>query len=91
MRIRTMTQKSEQNAAFEAFAEAAARSDSIRDSDLEMLFTADAVIAQFDATDLDSGTVVEFCFPIRFDFFRSGGKLVSCRTFTSTSTTIISI
>jgi len=38
------------------------RSNSIRDNDLEMLFTSDAVVANFDGTDLDSGTVVEFCF-----------------------------
>lgn len=39
-----------------------ARSDSIRDSDLEMLFISDAVVANFDGADLDSGTVAEFCF-----------------------------
>ena len=39
-----------------------ARGDSIRDDDLEMLFTSDAIMANFDGADLDSGTVVEFCF-----------------------------
>jgi len=38
------------------------RSDSIRDDDLEDLFSADALVANFDGTDLDSGTVAEFCF-----------------------------
>ena len=35
---------------------------SIRDNDLELLFASDAVVANFDGADLDSGTVVEFCF-----------------------------
>ena len=39
-----------------------ARGDSIRDDDLEHLFSSDAVVANFDGTDLDSGTVAEFCF-----------------------------
>ena len=38
------------------------RPDSIRDDDLEMLFASDAVVANFDGADLDSGAVVEFCF-----------------------------
>ena len=38
------------------------RSGSIRDDDMEQLFTADALVANFDGTDLDSGTVAEFCF-----------------------------
>ena len=40
----------------------AVRSDSIRDNDLEMLFASDAIVANFDGADLDSGTVAEFCF-----------------------------
>ena len=35
---------------------------SIRDNDLELLFASDAIIANFDGADLDSGTVAEFCF-----------------------------
>ena len=38
------------------------RTNDIRDDDLERLFSADAVVANFDGTELDSGTVVEFCF-----------------------------
>lgn len=38
------------------------RADAIRDDDLEALFSSDALIANFDGPDLDSGTVVEFCF-----------------------------
>ena len=59
------------------------RSQSIRDDDLELLFSCDAVVANFDGTDLDSGTVVEFCFAkfldlptvlLRTDFRRNGDQ-----------------
>ena len=61
------------------------RSTGIRDSDLEMLLTCDALVANFDGSDLDSGTVVEFCFSkfldmpsvlLRTDFRRSGDSSV---------------
>ena len=63
-----------------------ARSDSIRDSDLEMLFTSDAVVANFDGTDLDSGTVAEFCFAKFLDLptvllrtdFRNNNDAATC-------------
>lgn len=63
-----------------------ARSDSIRDSDLEMLFTSDALVAQFDGADLDSGTVVEFCFAKFLDLpavllrtdFRNNNDAATC-------------
>lgn len=56
-------------------------SQSIRDADFQLLFQCDAVIANFDGTDLDSGTVVEFCFAKMLDLptvllrtdFRDGG------------------
>lgn len=35
---------------------------SIRDNDLELLFASDAIVANFDGADLDSGMVAEFCF-----------------------------
>ena len=62
------------------------RSDSIRDSDLEMLFASDAVVANFDGADLDSGTVVEFCFAKFLDLpvvllrtdFRNNNDTVTC-------------
>ena len=56
-------------------------SQSIRDADFELLFQCDVVVANFDGTDLDSGTVVEFCFAkmldlptvlLRTDFRNSG-------------------
>ena len=34
----------------------------IRDADLELLLCCDTIVANFDGSDLDSGTVVEFCF-----------------------------
>ena len=37
-------------------------SESIRDADFELLFSADVMVANFDGHDLDSGTVTEFCF-----------------------------
>ena len=63
-----------------------ARSDSIRDNDLEMLFTSDAVVANFDGADLDSGTVVEFCFAKFLDLptvllrtdFRNNNDAATC-------------
>ena len=63
-----------------------ARSDSIRDDDLEMLFTSDAVVANFDGADLDSGTVVEFCFAKFLDLpvvllrtdFRNNNDAATC-------------
>jgi len=64
----------------------AARPDAIRDDDLEKLFSADAVVANFDGTDLDSGTVVEFCFAKFLDLptvqlrtdFRNSNDPVTC-------------
>ncbi|MBE6391742.1 MAG: hypothetical protein E7042_06035 [Lentisphaerae bacterium] len=56
-------------------------SQSIRDEDFKLLFNSDLLIANFDGTDLDSGTVVEFCFAkmvdmptvlLRTDFRDSG-------------------
>ncbi len=41
--------------------------DEIRDRDFEMLFRADLILANFDGTELDSGTVVEFCFAKMLD------------------------
>lgn len=38
----------------------ALRGTDIRDRDLEMLFRSDLIVANFDGTDLDSGTAVEF-------------------------------
>ncbi|MBE6384960.1 MAG: hypothetical protein E7048_04745 [Lentisphaerae bacterium] len=54
---------------------------SIRDADFELLFECDLIVANFDGADLDSGTVVEFCFAKMVDMptvllrsdFRSGG------------------
>ncbi|MBR2434365.1 MAG: nucleoside 2-deoxyribosyltransferase [Lentisphaeria bacterium] len=39
----------------------------IRDADLELLFSCDCIVANFDGCDLDSGTVVEFCFAKMLD------------------------
>ena len=56
-------------------------SQSIRDADFELLYNCDVIVANFDGTDLDSGTVVEFCFAkmvdmpavlLRTDFRDSG-------------------
>ncbi|MBR1952769.1 MAG: nucleoside 2-deoxyribosyltransferase [Lentisphaeria bacterium] len=56
-------------------------SQSIRDADFKLLFDCDVIVANFDGTDLDSGTVVEFCFArmvdmpavlLRTDFRNSG-------------------
>ena len=56
-------------------------SQSIRDADFELLFNCDVIVANFDGPDLDSGTVVEFCFAkmvdmpavlLRTDFRNSG-------------------
>lgn len=58
-------------------------SQSIRDADFEMLCNCDIILANFDGPDLDSGTVVEFCFAkmldmpavlLRTDFRDSGDK-----------------
>jgi nucleoside 2-deoxyribosyltransferase len=56
-------------------------SQTIRDADFEMLYNCDIILANFDGTDLDSGTVVEFCFAKMVDMpaillrtdFRDGG------------------
>ena len=56
-------------------------SKSIRDADFELLYNCDVIVANFDGTDLDSGTVVEFCFAKMVDMpavllrtdFRDGG------------------
>ena len=42
-------------------------SQSIRDADFELLFSCDIILANFDGTDLDSGTVAEFCFAKMLD------------------------
>lgn len=55
--------------------------EEIRDRDLELLFSCDCIVANFDGTELDSGTVVEFCFAKMLDMpavllrtdFRRGG------------------
>ena len=56
-------------------------SQSIRDADFKLLYCCDVVVANFDGHDLDSGTVVEFCFAkmvdmptvlLRTDFRNSG-------------------
>ena len=56
-------------------------SRSIRDADFQLLFNCDVIAANFDGCDLDSGTVVEFCFAkmvdmpallLRTDFRDSG-------------------
>lgn len=55
----------------------------IRDADFKLLFESDLIVANFDGTDLDSGTVVEFCFAkmidmpallLRTDFRHSGDQ-----------------
>ena len=55
--------------------------ENIRDTDFELLFNCDVILANFDGTDLDSGTVTEFCFAkmvdmpallLRSDFRDSG-------------------
>ncbi len=60
---------------------AARTSQSIRDADFQLLVHSDFIVANFDGTDLDSGTVVEFCFAkmldmpavlLRTDFRNSG-------------------
>ena len=56
-------------------------SQTIRDADFELLYKCDVLVANFDGPDLDSGTVVEFCFAkmvdmptvlLRSDFRDSG-------------------
>ena len=55
--------------------------ESIRDADFELLFECDLIVANFDGTDPDSGTVAEFCYAKMIDMpavllrtdFRSGG------------------
>jgi len=42
-------------------------SQAIRDADFELLLNCDVIVANFDGTDLDSGTVVEFCFAKMMD------------------------
>ena len=42
-------------------------SENIRDADFELLFDCDIILANFDGPDLDSGTVVEFCFAKMID------------------------
>lgn len=56
-------------------------SQNIRNADFELLYNCDCIVANFDGTDLDSGTVVEFCFAKMVDMpavllrtdFRNGG------------------
>ena len=61
-------------------------SHSIRNADLELLYSCDCIVANFDGPDLDSGTVVEFCFAkmvdmpavlLRTDFRNSGDHTLS--------------
>lgn len=47
--------------------ENSSRSVTIRDKDLELLFSCDVMVANFDGHDLDSGTVVEFCYAKMLD------------------------
>lgn len=57
------------------------RSTDIRDRDLELLFSCDLAVFNFDGTDLDSGTVLEFAYAKMLDIptallrsdFRNGG------------------
>lgn len=42
-------------------------SQTIRDCDFKKLLECDVIVANFDGTDLDSGTVVEFCFAKMLD------------------------
>ena len=59
---------------------------SIRDADLELLFSCDAIVANFDGDDLDSGTVAEFCFAKFLDLpavlfrsdFRNSNDVATC-------------
>ena len=76
----------------------------IRDRDLELLFSCDCIVANFDGTELDSGTVVEFCFAKQLDLpsvllrtdFRKGGDNgadpwnLMCSGYPRTSTLLIS-
>lgn len=56
-------------------------SENIRDTDFELLFNCDILVANFDGPDPDSGTVAEFCFAKMVDMpavllrtdFRNGG------------------
>ena len=57
------------------------RGSEIRDLDFELLFSSDLLLVQFDGSELDSGSVVEFCFAkaadipaviLRTDFRNSG-------------------
>jgi nucleoside 2-deoxyribosyltransferase len=61
-------------------------SQSIRDADFELLCQCDIIVANFDGHDLDSGTVVEFCFAkmldmpavlLRTDFRHSGDQTLA--------------
>ena len=59
---------------------------SIRDTDFELLFSCDGIVANFDGHDLDSGTVAEFCFAKFLDLpavlfrsdFRNNNDVVTC-------------
>ena len=42
-------------------------SQTIRNADFELLFSCDVIVANFDGHDLDSGTVVEFCYAKMLD------------------------
>lgn len=42
-------------------------SQSIRNADFRLLYSCDLIVANFDGTDLDSGTVVEYCFAKMLD------------------------
>ncbi len=58
----------------------------IRNADLTALAHCDAIVANFDGAELDSGTVVEFCFAKALDLpavlfrtdFRAGGDTAEC-------------
>ena len=76
----------------------------IRDRDLELLFSCDCIVASFDGTELDSGTVVEFCFAkqlglpavlLRTDFRKGGDNgtepwNLMCSGYPRTTTLLVS-
>ena len=78
--------------------------NAIRDRDIELLFSCDCIVANFDGTELDSGTVVEFCFAKQLGFpavllrtdFRKGGDNgvdpwnLMCSGYPRTSTLLVS-
>ena len=77
---------------------------SIRDRDIELLLSCDCIVANFDGTELDSGTVVEFCLAkqlglpavlLRTDFRKGGDNgtdpwNLMCSGYPRTSTLLLS-